>query len=98
EFSNQLREQGLPIVKAALEAGRVRFRPIMMTALSTLLGSMPLAFTTGPGAISRISLGMAILGGMLVSTVLSLYVVPVFYVIAKSGTARLFGSKDTEIL
>ncbi len=96
EFSNQLREQGLPIAKAALEAGRVRFRPIMMTALSTLLGSMPLAFTTGPGAISRISLGMAILGGMLVSTVLSLYVVPVFYVMTKSAQARLFVTEVEE--
>ena len=94
EFSNQLREQGLPLMKAALEAGRVRFRPIVMTALATLLGSVPLAFTTGPGAISRISLGMAILGGMLVSTILSLFVVPVFYVIAGAAEARLFKRSD----
>ncbi len=84
EFANQLQAQGLSTLAAAIEAGKVRFRPILMTAFSTIFGVLPLAFATGAGATSRISIGMAVLGGMLVSTILSLYVVPVFYVIAKT--------------
>jgi len=93
EFANQLREQGLPIVKAAMESGRVRFRPILMTAFSTIFGLLPLAFANGAGAASRVSLGMAVLGGMAVSTVLSLYVVPVFYVIVAQAQVRLRGRR-----
>lgn len=91
EFANQRRLEGLSITKAALEAGLVRFRPILMTAFSTIFGLVPLAIATGAGAASRVSLGMTVLGGMLISTVLSLYVVPVFYVIATSAQVRLMG-------
>ncbi len=91
EFANQLREQGLSIQQAAIEACRLRFRPIMMTALSTILGVMPLAFATGAGAASRVAIGMAVMGGMFVSTFLSLYIIPVFYVIATSIQSRLMG-------
>lgn len=84
EFANQLREEGLPPVKAAIEAGRTRFRPILMTAFSTIFGLLPLVVATGAGAIARISIGVAVVGGMLISTLLSLYVVPVFYVLATS--------------
>jgi multidrug efflux pump len=91
EFANQLREQGLSIQQAAIEACRLRFRPIMMTALSTILGVMPLAFATGAGATSRVAIGMAVMGGMFVSTFLSLYIIPVFYVIATSIQSRLIG-------
>ena len=96
EFANQLREQGLSIQKAAIEACRLRFRPIMMTALSTILGVMPLAFATGAGAASRVAIGMAVMGGMFVSTFLSLYIVPVFYVIATSIQSRLMGHNSPE--
>lgn len=96
EFANQLREEGLPIAKAAIEAGLVRFRPILMTAFSTIFGLIPLAIATGAGAASRVSLGMTVLGGMLISTVLSLYIVPVFYVIATSAQVRLTGKKGDE--
>ena len=96
EFANQLREKGLSITKAAIEAGLVRFRPILMTAFSTIFGLVPLAFATGAGAVSRVSLGMTVLGGMLVSTFLSLYVVPVFYVMATNAQSRIIGkSIDT---
>ncbi|MDY6805047.1 MAG: efflux RND transporter permease subunit [Cyanobacteriota bacterium] len=94
EFAKQLREGGMSITKAAIEASRLRFRPILMTAFSTILGVAPLAFATGAGAASRISIGMAVLGGMLVSTVLSLYVVPVFYVLATSFQSSLFGNSS----
>ncbi len=89
EFANQLRAQGLPIAKAALEASRIRFRPILMTAFSTIFGLVPLAFATGAGAASRVAIGTSVLGGMLVSSLLSLFIVPVFYVIATSLQHRL---------
>lgn len=81
EFANQLREQGLSITKAAIESAESRLRPILMTALSTLLGIWPLVVATGAGAASRHSLGTAVFGGMLVATFLSLFVVPVLYIV-----------------
>ncbi len=81
EFANQLRESGVPLVKAAIAAGRIRFRPILMTAFSTLFGILPLVLSGGPGAASRTALGTAVLGGMGLSTFLSLGVVPTFYVL-----------------
>jgi HAE1 family hydrophobic/amphiphilic exporter-1 len=88
EFANQLREQGLPIVKAAVEAAQDRLRPILMTALSTLLGIFPLVIATGAGAGSRQSLGTAVFGGMLIATFLSLFVVPILYIVIKTFTER----------
>ena len=89
EFANQLLAEGMSITKAAIEASRLRFRPILMTGFSTIFGVMPLAFASGPGAASRVSIGMSVMGGMLVSTVLTLYVVPVFYVVM--GKSLQFG-------
>ena len=91
EFANQLRQQGLTITKAAVEAAQQRLRPIIMTAISTLLGIFPLVVATGAGAVSRQSLGTAVFGGMIVSTVLSLFVVPVLYIVIASLFRR---SKD----
>ena len=85
EFANQLRTQGLPIAKAALEAAHQRLRPIIMTAISTLLGIFPLVVATGAGSASRQSLGTAVFGGMVVSTVLSLFIVPILYIIIASA-------------
>jgi HAE1 family hydrophobic/amphiphilic exporter-1 len=87
EFANQLREQGLSITKAAVEAAQERLRPILMTAISTLLGIYPLVVATGAGAASRQSLGTAVFGGMFIATFLSLFVVPVLYIVI--GTIRL---------
>ena len=84
EFANQLLHEGYPIVRAALEAAKQRLRPIMMTAISTLSSIFPLVVATGAGSGSRQSLGTAVFGGMLVATVLSLFVVPVIYIIIKS--------------
>ncbi|MBE9170195.1 efflux RND transporter permease subunit [Pleurocapsales cyanobacterium LEGE 06147] len=81
EFANQLREQGLSITKAAVEAAQQRLRPIIMTAISTLIGIFPLVIATGAGSASRQSLGTAVFGGMIVSTVLSLFIVPVLYIV-----------------
>ncbi len=88
EFANQLREQGLSITQAALEASQQRMRPILMTAISTLSSIFPLAIATGAGAGSRQSLGTAVFGGMLVATFLSLFVVPILYIIIKQLADR----------
>jgi hydrophobe/amphiphile efflux-1 (HAE1) family protein len=80
EFANQKRAQGIPAMEAMLEAGRLRLRPILMTALSTVIGIFPVALGLGAGAESRRPLGVAVVGGMLTSTFLTLYLVPAFYV------------------
>ncbi|NJN10944.1 MAG: efflux RND transporter permease subunit [Richelia sp. RM2_1_2] len=84
EFANQLREEGLSITKAALRASEERLRPILMTALSTLLGIFPLLIARGAGAGSRQSLGTAVFGGMFIATFLSLFVVPILYIVIVS--------------
>lgn len=89
EFANQLRDQGLSITKAALEAAQQRLRPILMTAISTLSSIFPLVIATGAGAASRQSLGTAVFGGMFIATFLSLFVVPILYIVIKQTTNRL---------
>ncbi len=84
EFANQLHEQGLSYTKAVLGACYDRLRPILMTAIATIIGSFPLLIATGPGAAARQSLGTAVVGGMCLATVLSLFVIPVLYVVIKS--------------
>ncbi len=84
EFANQLRAEGKTIVTAAIEASKQRLRPILMTAISTLVGIFPLMIATGAGAGSRQSLGTAVFGGMFFATFLSLFIVPVLYIVVKS--------------
>lgn len=84
EFANQSREQGMALVPAAINAAEQRFRPIIMTAISSLVGFFPLLIATGAGSASRWSVGYTVFGGLLVATVLSLLVVPVLYVVLKS--------------
>jgi multidrug efflux pump subunit AcrB len=81
EFARRRREDGLSIEDAAIEAAHTRFRPILMTALAFILGVVPLVLASGAGANSRHSLGTAVFGGMILSTLLSLAVVPVIYVL-----------------
>jgi hydrophobic/amphiphilic exporter-1 (mainly G- bacteria), HAE1 family len=88
EFANQLHDEGLSITKSAVEAAKERLRPILMTAFSTVAGGIPLMIATGPGAAARQSLGTATFGGMCVATVLSLFVIPVLYIIIKSIETR----------
>ena len=80
EFAKRLREEGKAVLEAAMEAAKLRLRPILMTALAFILGVAPLAVAAGAGAASRQSLGTTVLGGMLASTVLGLVFTPVFYV------------------
>ena len=84
EFAEQLREQGRSIVDAAVEAARIRLRPILMTSFAFILGVLPLAFATGAGAGARNSVGTAVAGGMLASTFLSIIFIPVLYVIIRT--------------
>jgi multidrug efflux pump subunit AcrB len=79
EFAKRRREEGLSIVASAMEAGRLRLRPILMTAFAFIFGVLPLMFAHGAGAASRQSLGTAVFGGMLTATALTLVFVPVFY-------------------
>lgn len=81
EFAKQLRERGHNIVEAATEAGRLRLRPILMTAFAFILGVVPLTIATGAGAASRQSIGNTVFGGMLISTIFGLAMVPVFYAV-----------------
>ena len=96
EFANQLRDQGLPIVKASLEAAQSRMRPILMTAISTLSSIFPLVIATGAGAGSRQSLGTAVFGGMFVATFLSLFVVPILYIVVKSLSEQFKSPKGPD--
>jgi HAE1 family hydrophobic/amphiphilic exporter-1 len=80
EFAEQLRRQGRTIVDAAVEAARIRLRPILMTSFAFILGVMPLALATGAGSGARNSVGTAVAGGMLASTLLSVVFIPVLYV------------------
>jgi multidrug efflux pump len=79
EFANQKRAQGLPKMQAVKEAAVSRLRPIMMTSMATILGALPIALALGAGAKSRTSMGMVIIGGLLFSGFLTLYVIPVVY-------------------
>ncbi|MGG5808208.1 efflux RND transporter permease subunit [Falsiroseomonas sp. CW058] len=81
EFANQLRDRGLSVRDAVLEASVVRLRPILMTSIATVFGALPLAMATGAGAESRQALGIVIVGGVTFSTVLTLYAVPALYLL-----------------
>jgi len=91
EFANQLRERGMELVEATYEASRARFRPILMTALSTIVGILPIAIGSGAGGEARAPLGVAVAGGMFFSTLLTFLVVPVTYVAMDRARAWAVG-------
>ena len=88
EFARRRREEGLSIVDAAMEAARLRLRPILMTAFAFILGVVPLMIATGAGAASRQSIGTTVFGGMLAATILTLAFVPVFYAVIEKLRER----------
>jgi HAE1 family hydrophobic/amphiphilic exporter-1 len=97
EFAEQLRERGLSILEAAVEAGRIRLRPILMTSFAFILGVLPLAVATGAGAGARNSVGTSVAGGMLASTFLSIFFIPVLYVVIRTlapGKVRHHGDDE----
>jgi len=88
EYTNQLKARGLDTVSAVLEAGRIRLRPILMTSVATIMGAVPVAWGVGAGSAARKPLGYAIVGGVFFSTALTLFVVPVAYILLDRLTAR----------
>ncbi len=89
EFAEQLRRRGMGIQQAAVEAARIRLRPILMTSFAFILGVMPLVFATGAGRAARHSVGTSVAGGMLFSTLLNVVIIPVLYVAVRSvGASR----------
>jgi len=84
EFAEQLRDRGLSIMDAAIEAARIRLRPILMTSLAFILGVMPLVFASGAGQEGRHSVGTAVAGGMFFATFLNVVVIPVLYVVVQT--------------
>jgi multidrug efflux pump len=90
EFANQRRAAGLKKMEALVDASAARLRPILMTALSTALGTLPIALALGAGSESRVSMGIAVVGGLVLATALTLYVIPAVYsFISKDITLRL---------
>jgi multidrug efflux pump subunit AcrB len=80
EFANQKRKKGLPKAEAAFEAAAARLRPILMTTLATIFGALPIALALGAGAQSRTPLGIVVVGGLLFSLILTLFIIPVMYI------------------
>ena len=89
EFANTRYEAGKPLIDAAIEAARLRFRPIIMTSMAFIFGMFPLVIATGAGAASRQSIGTGVLGGMLAATFLAIFFVPLFYVLIRKLTGRI---------
>ncbi len=79
EFANQLRDKGMRVKEALIEASTARLRPILMTSLATVLGALPIALSLGAGSKSRVGMGIVVIGGLLLSMVFSLYVIPAMY-------------------
>jgi multidrug efflux pump subunit AcrB len=91
DFANQQRDEGKDATDAMAAAGPMRLRPILMTSVATFMAALPAALQLGPGSEIRAPMAIAVLGGLVVSTVLSLLVVPAFYVIADRQVARVRG-------
>jgi HAE1 family hydrophobic/amphiphilic exporter-1 len=88
EFAEQLRQRGMSIADAAVEAARIRLRPILMTSLAFILGVVPLVVAHGAGQAGRHSVGTTVFGGMIASTVLNLFFVPVLYLVVEQARER----------
>jgi HAE1 family hydrophobic/amphiphilic exporter-1 len=101
EFSEQLRERGIPLMEAAVQAATIRLRPILMTSLAFILGVVPLVFATGAGENGRHSVGTTVFGGMIMSTLLNLFFIPVLYLIIEGwrehGKGRVASRADQAI-
>ncbi|MFZ2980675.1 MAG: efflux RND transporter permease subunit, partial [Sphingobium sp.] len=90
EFAERAEKEGKRVIDAALEAARLRLRPILMTSLAFIFGVLPLAISTGAGANSRIAIGTAVIGGMLTATILAIFYIPLFFVLVRRTTRDSF--------
>ena len=93
DYANQQREKGLPLREAVLEACSLRLRPILMTTLSTILGMLPIALGIGEGAELRQSMGVVLIGGLTTSTLLTLVVVPLIYLLFERWKEKNYVAK-----
>jgi HAE1 family hydrophobic/amphiphilic exporter-1 len=94
DYANQAREKGMPIKEAILEACSLRLRPILMTTLSTMLGMTPVALGIGAGAELRQSMGVVLIGGLTTSTLLTLVVVPLIYMLTEEYKEKRAAAKS----
>jgi multidrug efflux pump len=85
EFAERAEKQGKRVIEAAIEAARIRLRPILMTSFAFIFGVLPLALATGAGANSRAAIGTAVIGGMLTATILAVFYIPLFFVLVRRG-------------
>ena len=85
EFAERAEKEGKRVIDAAIEAARIRLRPILMTSFAFIFGVLPLAISTGAGANSRIAIGTAVIGGMLTATILAIFYIPFFFVLVRRG-------------
>jgi multidrug efflux pump len=96
EFAKDLHAEGKGLREAAVEAARLRFRPILMTSLAFTLGVLPMAIATGPSAASQNAIGTGVIGGMISATVLAVLFVPVFFVLVLSLFGRFSNKARTD--
>ncbi len=96
EFANQKKSAGLPLDEAVLEAATLRLRPILMTSLATMLGALPIALALGAAAKSRVPMGIAIIGGLMFSLILTLYIVPALYTLISGKLKREDDATDLQ--
>jgi HAE1 family hydrophobic/amphiphilic exporter-1 len=96
DYINTLRKRGMPLVEAMIEGGKVRIRPILMTTLTTLLGMLPMAFTTGEGSEIRAPLAITMIGGLSVSTLLTMIIIPILYSVTERHKVELEDLEKTE--
>jgi multidrug efflux pump subunit AcrB len=94
EFANQLRAQGMHLHEAVLDGASQRLRPILMTALSTIFGALPLALASGAGAESRSAIGVVVIGGLGLSTLITLFLTPVMYELVGRFTAPVTSTQQ----
>ena len=92
----RLQQQGFPLLEAIHEGGVRRLKPILMTSLSTVLGILPMAIATGAGAESRVAMGIAVVGGMVCATFLSLFVIPAIYSYLSTEKVNVIGEEHKE--
>jgi multidrug efflux pump len=85
EFAERAEKEGKRVIEAAIEAARIRLRPILMTSFAFIFGVLPLAISTGAGANSRIAIGTSVVGGMLTATILAIFYIPLFFVMVRRG-------------
>jgi multidrug efflux pump subunit AcrB len=94
EFAKENHEKGMSLVAAATEGAKLRFRPIMMTALAFILGVIPLVVASGAGAAARVSIGIAVFAGMLMASTVGLFFIPMLYVLIQSGAYLVSGNRN----